>query len=270
MTLEHTGTTFSIGSHEFDRFIDDLRIFLEPTISSRISSHTSLPIATISLDDRVVIDLLEHGRIDRTLDVIDHALDLIRLDKYSLEPIRRHRTCREVEHVTTSEEILGTYLVEDRTGVDIRGNGEGYSRGDIRLDETRDDVDRWSLCREDEMESDGSSLLCDSSDSGFDFLLVPTHHEVCEFIDDDHDDGHPIFGDDFRIVLFEIAYTQWLHRRVSAFHLSDSPLEGIECLIGGIDDRSEEVRDAIIDPEFDLLRVDHDHTEFRRSILVEK
>ena len=113
MTLEHAGTTFSIGSHEFDRFIDDLRSFLEPTISSRISSHTSLPIPTISLDDRVVIDLLEHGRIDRSLDMVDHAFDLIRLDKDSLESVRCHGTCREIEHIATTEEILSTDLIED-------------------------------------------------------------------------------------------------------------------------------------------------------------
>ena len=119
VTLKHAGTTFSIGSHEFDRFIDDLRIFLEPTISSRISSHTSLPIPTISLDDRVIIDLLEHGGIDRSLDMIDDTLDLIRLDEDSLETIGSHSTRREIEHVTTSEEILSAYLVEDSTRVNI-------------------------------------------------------------------------------------------------------------------------------------------------------
>ena len=119
------------------------------------------------------------------------------------------------------------------------------------------------------MKSDRPSLLSDTSNGCFDFLFVPTHHEISKLIDDDYDDGHSIFGTDFRIVLFEIAYTQWLHRRVSAFHLSDSPLESIECLIRSIDDGCEEMRDAIIDAEFDLLGVYHDHTQFRWSILVE-
>ncbi len=218
----------------------------------------------------MIIDLFEHGRIDRSLDMIDDALDLIRLDEDSLESIGCHSTCREVEHVTTSEEILCTDLIEDCTGVDIGCYCEGYTRRDIRLDETCDDIDRWTLGREDEMESNRSSLLCDASDGSFDFFLVPTHHEIRELIDDDHDDRHTILESDFRIVFFEIADTEWLHGTISAFHLSDSPLECIERLIWRIDDGGEEVRDAIIDSEFDLFGIYHDHAEFGWSILVEE
>lgn len=119
------------------------------------------------------------------------------------------------------------------------------------------------------MESDGSSLLCDTSDCCFDLFLVPAHHEVSELIDDDDDDGHSIFLTYFRIVLFEVTDTQWLESAITSFHFSDSPLQCIECLIWSIDDGGEEVRDAIIDPELDLFRVDHDHAELRWSILIE-
>ena len=141
MALEHRSATLSIRSYEFDRFIDDLRVFLESAIFTRITSSTSFQIPTISLDDRVIIDILEHGRIDRPLDMIHDAFDLFCLDEDSLKAGCRHRTRRKIEHIATTEEILCPDLIEDRTRVDIRGDGKGYSRWDIRLDETSDDID---------------------------------------------------------------------------------------------------------------------------------
>ena len=269
MALEHRSATFSIRPYEFDRFIDDFRIFFESTITTRISSGSTLPIPPITFDNRVIVDILEHGRIDGSLDMVHDSLDLISLDEDSLEPSGRHRTRREVEHIATTEEILGSDLIEDGTRVDIGGDGEGNSRGDICLDKSRDNIDRGSLGRENEMESDGSSLLGNTSHCCFDLFLVPTHHEVGEFIDDDDDHGHSIFRIDFRIVLLEITDAHRLQGTITPFHLGDSPLERIECFVWSIDDGCEEMRDAIIDPELDLFRIDHDHAELRRSILVE-
>lgn len=209
----------------------------------------------------MIIDILEHRRIDRALDMIHDTLDLFCLDENSLETSRRHRACREIQHITTTEEILCPDLIENGSRIDIRCDSEGNTGWDICLDESRDDIDGWSLGREDEVESDGSSLLSNSCDSSFDFLLVPTHHEVSELIDDDNDHGHSILGSDFCIVFFEVADTHRLHCAISSLHLGDSPLQGIERLVRSIDDGSQEVRDTIVDPEFDLLGIDHDHTE---------
>jgi hypothetical protein len=70
----------------------------------------------------------------------DYTLDLISLDEDSLEAIGRHSTCREVEHITSTEEILCSYLIEDSTRVYIGCHGKCYSRWYIGLDETRDDI----------------------------------------------------------------------------------------------------------------------------------
>lgn len=141
MTLEHGGRTLSIRPYELDCFVDDFWIFLESTIATRIPSGSTFPIATISLDDGVIVDILEHSRIDCSLDMIDHSFDLISFDEYSLKTSRRHRTCREVEHITSTEEIFGSDLIEDGSRVDIGRDSESDTGWDIRLDETRDDVD---------------------------------------------------------------------------------------------------------------------------------
>ena len=120
------------------------------------------------------------------------------------------------------------------------------------------------------MESYGTSFLGNASDSRFYFFFVSAHHKVSKLIDDDDDHGHSIFGSDFCIVFFEISDTEWLQCTISSFHLCDSPLEGIQGFVWTIDHGSEEMRDAIIDPKFDLLWVDHDHTEFARGIFIEE
>ncbi len=73
--------------------------------------------------------------------MIDYAFDFIRLNQYSLETIGCHSTSREVEHITTTEEILGTYLVKNCARIDIGCYGEGNTRWDVGFDESCDDID---------------------------------------------------------------------------------------------------------------------------------
>jgi hypothetical protein len=266
MTLDHRCATLSICSHELYRFFDDLRIF----VSISISTCRSFIVPTISVYYRSIIYVFEHSWIYSALDMIDHSLDFISLDIDSLDTRTRHSTGREVEHISASEEILCSDRIEDGARVYLGCDGECYSRRYICLDKSRDDIDRWSLCREYHMESYSTSLLSDTSDRTFYFFFVPAHHEVSELIDDDDDHRHAIFRRDFCIVLFEITDTQRLQGAISAFHLCDSPFESIESFIRTVDHRSEEVRDPIIYTKFNLLRIDHDHTKFTRSILIEK
>ena len=120
------------------------------------------------------------------------------------------------------------------------------------------------------MESDGSSLLGYSCDCLFDLFFVPTHHEVSELIYDDDYGWHTLFSADFRIILFEVASIEWLERRVASLHLSNSPLESIECLVWRVDHWGEKMRDPIIDSELNLLGIHHDHTELGWGILIEE
>ena len=120
------------------------------------------------------------------------------------------------------------------------------------------------------MESCCTSFLCYTCDRLLYFFFISTHHEVSELIYDDDYYGHCIFIAYFRVILFEISSIDSLKYSESSFHFCYSPLEGIECFIGSIYHRSEQVWDTIIDSELDLLRIDHDHTEFAWSILIEK
>ena len=48
---------------------------------------------------------------------------------------------------------------------------------------------------------------------------------------------------------------------VAAFHLPHHPLQRLGGLLGAGDDRGDQVRDALVDGQFDPLRVDEDHAD---------
>lgn len=95
-------------------------------------------------------------------------------------------------------------------------------RGKIRLDETRDDVHRWPLRRDNQMNPDGASLLGDSGDIFFHFL-ARDHHQVGKFIDHDDDIGHVFhfFRRRVRALLLLVSLLVVAHQ-VRTFHLASS------------------------------------------------
>ena len=85
---------------DLDRLLDHFRIFVEFTRSVR---HTAIEIATVSLDDRGIVDILEHRRIDGAFDVIDDRLDLFGADIDSLDTLGSRRSDWCIEEVSVSE-----------------------------------------------------------------------------------------------------------------------------------------------------------------------
>jgi hypothetical protein len=56
----------------------------------------------------------------------------------------------------------------------------------------------------------------------------------------------------------DVAHAHLRHDLVAALHLAHDPFEGEHGLLRIGDDRGEEVGDALVDREFEHLRVDHD------------
>gem|GEM_PF-4176141 len=71
-TLKHGGGSFPLTLHEPYRFFDNLWVFIEV---SRSITHTSPEVPTISLDDRGIVDIFEHGWIDGPFDMIHNGFD---------------------------------------------------------------------------------------------------------------------------------------------------------------------------------------------------
>ena len=67
-----------------------------------------------------------------------------------------------------------------------------HARRHIGLDEAGDDVDRGALRRQDQVDADSARHLRQPGDGFFDVGLVE-HHQVGQFVDDDHDVGQRLF-----------------------------------------------------------------------------
>ena len=150
------------------------------------------------------------------------------------------------------------------------------------------------------MNAAGPRHLRQPLDAGLDFLAC-NHHQVGHLIDDDNDIGdrnrlefvrlehriagflvepgldraleHLALGQRLAhpaIVAFDVAHAHAGHLAIALFHLAHDPFQGDDGLLGVGDNRRQQVRNAVIDAEFQHLRVNHDHPAFFRRQLVQQ
>ena len=84
--------------------------------------------------------------------------------------------------------------------------------------------------------------------------------------------GRALFGDrllDVAVVLLDVAHAFRRERLVAFFHLADGPAQRVGRLFGIDDDRRHQVRDVVVHPELQPLRVDHDHPHIVRRRAIE-
>lgn len=92
------------------------------------------------------------------------------------------------KHVAAPDEGIGALGVENGAGVDLGGDLEGDARGQVGLDDARDDVHGRPLRGDDEVDAGGAGELRETGDVRLD-LGGGDHHEVGEFVDDRDDVG---------------------------------------------------------------------------------
>ncbi|MPN12963.1 hypothetical protein SDC9_160283 [bioreactor metagenome] len=139
------------------------------------------------------------------------------------------------------------------------------------------------------MDACGACFLRKAGNLLFD-LLANHHHQVGQLVDDDHDVRHGLqrlrrfrgqgerIGDvlplflrilDLGIEAGNIAHPHRRHQLVALFHLGDAPVQRVGRLLHVGDDRRQQVRNALVDRQFQHLRVDHDQAHLIRLGLVE-
>ena len=112
-------------------------------------------------------------------------------------------------------------------------------------------------------------------------LVARHHHQVGELVDDDDDEGQrlrrlavlrrPLLRDrvpDVAVVLLDVADAFRRERLVALLHLAHRPAQRVGRLLRIDDDRRQQVRDVLVHPELEPLRVDHDqpHVVGRRAV----
>ena len=205
-----------------------------------------------------------------------------------------------VEHVAHAKELFGALFAQDGAAVDAGGDLEGDAGGEVGFDRAGDHVDRGALGGHDQVDTRGAGHLGEALDAGFD-LFPGDHHQIGHLIHHDHDigqgDGGEFFG--FKhgfagvvvkagldgafehfvlgqslahaaVIAFDVADAGFGHLAVAVFHFRHDPFQGHDGLFGVGDDGGEQMRDAVIDGEFEHFRVDHDKAALLGGEAVEQ
>ena len=189
------------------------------------------------------------------------------------------------KHISFSYQLVGTRCIENGSGVDHRCYFKGDSCRKVGLDTTRDDIRRWALGGDNHVYTYRAGQLGDSGDRQFHFF-TGCHNEVAELVDNDNDIGHitvaffgiELAGDEFGIVLFDIAHSGHLQQFISIVHFYT---DRIECLyyfvrigdngffaIGKF--RQEMAFDDTVNTEFDFFGVYHHELQLRRVLFIKE
>ena len=150
------------------------------------------------------------------------------------------------------------------------------------------------------MQAGGARHLRQALHRAFD-VLAGDHHQVGHFVDDDDDVGQRIevellflvdrlagflveagvhrarqffalgLGfDEALIVAVDVAHAELGHSLVALFHLAHRPFQRDHRLLRVGHDRRQQMRDAVIDGEFEHLRIDHDQAALVRPQPVDQ
>ena len=211
----------------------------------------------------MAVDLVDNfvvvQRTRVALDKSDDRFDLLVGDEASLDAQRLGGTDRVKQHISTSEQLFCAAHVEDGAGVDLRGNRKRDSGGDIRFDDTGDDINRGPLGCNDQMHPGRARHLRQAADAVLD-LVRCSHHQVSQLVNDNHDlrQRFHALGPGRQIVeRFQVAHRVVREQLVPLEHLADRPGKRSSGLFGIGDNRDEQLGDAVIDAQLDHLGVDH-------------
>src|SRR5690606_35584725 len=98
------------------------------------------------------------------------------------------------QHVTHTEQLVGTDRVEDDTAFDLVTYRKGDLGRDIRLDQTGNNIGTRALRRQHQVDTDGAGFLRQTDHQAFD-VSPGGHHQVGHLVDDNDDIRHgAVFG----------------------------------------------------------------------------
>src|SRR5437762_4303000 len=105
--------------------------------------------------------------------------------EHALRTNETRSTRRQIKHVALSEQTIGSVLVEDDATVDLRGDLECDSRGNVRLDYAGDHVRTRGLRCDDDVNARRTCHLRDARDRSLDVRRRGLH-QISQLVDDDN------------------------------------------------------------------------------------
>ena len=105
----------------------------------------------------------------------------------------------EEQHIPVAQQLVRSHRIQNNPRVRLAGDLKTDPGGQIALDQARDNVDRWFLGRENQVNSDGPALLSQSDDMCLD-LFAGGHHQVGHFVHNNHDERQ-VIGNQIRFFI---------------------------------------------------------------------
>ena len=175
------------------------------------------------------------------------------------------------EHIAVAEQLLSAGHIEDRARIHLRGDGQCDPARDICLDDAGNHVDGWALCGNHQMHARRTRHLGEAAD-GILHLIGSGHHQVGQFVNENDDARQRLF---LRILFAElivahhIAHVIVREELIAVEHLRHRPAECARRLARIGHDGHQQVRNAVIDAQLDLLRVDHEELYLIGARIIE-
>ena len=152
-----------------------------------------------------------------------------------------HHLGSQHQHITFTEQLLGPTHIKHNARVGIIIYGEGDTTWNVGLDQTGNHFNLRTLGCKHEMNTRGTTFLCDTNNQLFK-VFPCLHHQVSHLINHDNDvwhlaaimllfiiiligDGGGFFMKLF-IVVFNFLNLLFGHKSISALHLINSPFHG--------------------------------------------
>ena len=190
----------------------------------------------------------------------------------------------QIEHVTSTNELIGTHTVEDGLRVDTLAHLKGDTAREVGLDSTSDDVCGRTLGGNDHVDTYGTCFLGDTGNRQLN-LLTCRHNQITILIDDHHDIRHKamtILRVEFTllellVIVFDVTLTGSHQQLVTGVHLHTKRIQGAYHLRGVGDNRTvhlfrkgckEMTLDSLIDTELYHLRIDEHNLHLCRMLLI--
>ena len=181
---------------------------------------------------------------------------------------------RTKEHVSSSQEFLGSIHIQNGPRVRPTRHREGNPRRHIGLNQARNDIHRWALGGQNHVDTCCPSLLS-QTDNGIFHLFAGNHHKVSQLIHDDHNQGQwNLFFSrllvkflHLGIVAFQVPNTHLTKELIAFLHLIHDLLQGTRSLAGVGHNRNEKVGNVIVYRQLHHLRVNHHELNLIRSSL---
>ena len=154
-------------------------------------------------------------------------------------PVHESVSCplRVEQHISFSKKLFCAIHIQNRSGIRTRSHRKCNPARHICFDQTGDDIHRWTLGCNHQMNPRRSCQLCQSADGLF-HVIGSYHHKICKLVHNDHNLWHLLrallpfrYFNGIYLCVVSIDFTHICLRKffISFRHFRNCPVQSTGC-----------------------------------------